>query len=319
MKTRNAFKISFQNWQLLLKAIITQVLVIALVIAISFAFFSSIVAEVIAIFNQFDLIGMVNEVITSLAEGHFDAQEFATMLVEQIQNLILAIEGLVTDMPIALAYIGMIVVLCIYRMMISTADITVVYSLNEYMISNSKRPFIWYYFKKFLENLRYTLLLFVIAFPLDLVVLFASIGFYLLLLVTFGWWTIIPAIIIGVFMYTLRQTMFAFWLPSIAVNDKGVVAGLKDGLSKIPGNFWKVFLHNFIIITAMTVVALISAYLLPTTLGAVLTILVSLLGFYIMKCFNMVRYFEANNLPYFTEKVNIAELSGTTKEKSAQN
>lgn len=313
MRLRNAFRISGNCWGLLIKTLILQVLIIAIVVALSVLLFADIVPVILDVLSKLDLGNFLANTVNSIVEGTFDAQQFADQLVQIIEEIRLAIEGMPNFINrLELSYIFMFVIVCVFKMLIAAPDITVAMSLNEFMTTNSKRPFTWYFFKKFWVGFRFALLQFLVTFPLDLVVIFASLGFYFLFLITLKWWTVIPAAIIALVLYSLRFSMYAFWLPGIA-DGLTVTGALKNNFSKIAGNFWRVFLKNFVVLAILAVLLTVVNYFIASQVTAILSALVSLVGFYFIKCINMVEYFESQNKPYFSKKINIYGLEESKK------
>jgi hypothetical protein len=291
-------------WPLLIKSLFAQMLILALIVALCFVFFYDVSKTVVDLVEELGLVDVVMDTITQIADQTFNSADFAVLLEEKIAQVTDAIERLPNLFNrVEFAYFMAILAICLYRMLISSADMTVMHSLKEFMTTNAKRPFIWYYVKKANDSFRFVLLQFLIAFPLDLIIFFGSCGFYLLFLVSFKWWTIYPAISLALFMYSFRHALFAFWLPAIAVNDCGAREGFRIGIRQITGRLWSVFLYTFVVTLCMLAVWLLTYFFLPATLATILASLVSFIGFFILKAINLVYFFESNNMPYFSEKV----------------
>lgn len=131
MKTKNAFRISFHMWPLLLKSLIAQMLILTLVVALCFTFFADIANTVIDLFNELGLVELLTDTISKIVDQTFSSAEFAELLENKIIEVTLAIE----DLPnlfnrVEVAYFMVILAFCIYRMLISSADMTVAFSLK---------------------------------------------------------------------------------------------------------------------------------------------------------------------------------------------
>lgn len=317
MKIRNSLRISGSCWQLWLKTMLLQIVIIAIVVALCVMLFGSLVPAVFDALNKLQLGEFLSDTITSIANGTFDAQEFSAALEQKVNEIKQAIESIPNLFNrIEISYVIMLVIMCVYRMLIAAPDLTTALSLNEFMTTNARRPFTWYFLKRFWTSFKFVLLQFLVTFPLDLIVIFASVGFYLLFLITFKWWTVIPAMIIALALYTLRFCLFAFWLPSIA-DGMSVKDALTNNFAKLPGHFWSVYYKTFIVLAILMIAVTVGNYFLLSEWTAVVSAILSLIAFYIIKCINMVEYFEANNRPYFSKRVNIYGMEDSRKSKEA--
>lgn len=315
MQFVKALGVSVHNWKVMVKALFCQLLIIALVITCANLLFSDLSQQVSQIMESLQLGEFFRTVITDISEGSFNSSEFAVQLQDMIDRITQSIQSLPNFLNrVELSYIIAIIIVCIYRMLVSATDVTVAYQLNEFMTSNARRPFTWYFFKKFGKSLRFTLLQFVISGPMDLLIIFGVAGFYVMFLVAFRWWAIIPALLLGLVLYTIRHVFLAFWLPTIAATDAvSVYNALRDGIAKLMYCFWKVFWKNFVIlltVVLLSVGVVILTRNLPETLNTsmvtlVATSIISLVGFFTMKCVNMAEYFKANNRPFFYKRFNV--------------
>ncbi len=307
MRFAKSLRLSVSCWPVMLKGLFAQLLIIALVVAVAFLLFGPLVSDIVALADQLQLGELVSDTVISIADGSFNASEFSEVLETKLAEIKAGIEAIPNMWNrVEVSYVILIIIVCVYRMMVSGADVAVACQLEEFMTSNASRPFTWFFFKKSGKSFKFVLMQFIISFPLDLIVAFSTIGFYLLFLITFRWWTIFPAVAIALVMYAVRQTVFAFWLPSIASEETSVSASLTNGLSKIPGDFFRVFFKTFLIILVMEAVSIcLTVFLKDKVLGVAISAVVNLLGFFLIKCVNMVEYFETCGKAYFYKRVDI--------------
>jgi len=259
-----------KNWKVLLKAIICQTLILALVIALGFLLFGGFIEEALGILSESNVKEFAYNTVTSVIDGTFESAVFAselTAVIDRLQDSISSIHNFWGSVEIT--YISLILMFCAYRILISLTDVAVDCQLEEYMTSMSSRPFSWFFFKKQGRSWKFAVVQFLIGFPLDLLIATGCIGFYLLFLIAFNWWTIIPVAILLILLYSVRLTLFAFCLPAVAVEDMPPYKAFKYGMSQVIGRFGKVLWKNLVIVTAIVALALISLLYVQDTIWTV--------------------------------------------------
>ena len=298
------------NWKVLLKSLFCQVLVLAILLAFGVTVFGNLARDVMRVIGESNLREFANSTIASIMNGTFNSADFTTGLNAVISNIQENINSI--NYPFAwggatLSYIVVVLALLVYRLFVSYTDVTVECQLEEFMTSNASRPFIWYFMKKQGRTWAFSSLQLLCTVPLDLLILTGCLGLYLTFLIAFGWWTIIPVLIIALVLYSARQTVFAFCLPAVVCEENmSTRQAFKYGASKIVFRFWRVFWKTLIVISLMTVISALAIMYISDSLlcTAVITIPNFLLFFY-LKCVNIVEYFDAHSRPYFHKRVAI--------------
>ena len=295
------------NWKVLIKSILYQILLVALVLALGFTIFGNLIDDLIRVINDNNISDFVSDTISAIVAGEFDSAEFTAQLNEVISNLQDGISSLRHPYGVVeLTYILFVVILILYRLLVSLTDVSVECQLDEFMTSNASRPFTWFFFKKQGRTWHFALLQAALTLPLDILIVTGSVGFYLLFLIAFNWWTIIPVCIIALLLYAVRLTFFAFCLPSVACEQLPTREAFRHGLSMIIPRFWRVFWKTLIVVCLMVVVSVLSIMFIDNTwiMSAVVTVPNFILYFY-LKCVNIVDYFQADNRPFFYKRVDI--------------
>lgn len=304
--------LSVHNVKVLIKALICQIIILALVIALGFLLFGSFIEDVMSLIDDSNLKGFASQTITSIVNGTFDSRAFTAELADVIENLqksILQIDNFWGS--VELTYIALIVMLCAYRILVALPDVAAACQLEEYMTSQSTRPFTWFFVKKHVRTWKFVCLQFCLAFPLDVLIATGCIGFYLLFLVTFNWWTIIPVMALLIILYSIRITFTAFCLPAVCCEDKPCSAAFKNGLSLVIGRFWRVFWKMLIVVAVIVTLSTVSLlYVDNPYLSVAISTVPNFILFFLIKCVNMVEYFKACERPYFYKTVVI---EGTEK------
>lgn len=307
MLFNKAVSLAARNWKVMLKALVCQVLILALIVSLCVLVFGSVVDDVINVFAAGQWQEFLTDTVESVATATFNGEQFAqnlTKCLEATQDAIEAIPNMWNKVEVS--YISLIVVVFVYRVLISFSDVAVSFQLEEFMTSNTARPFTWFFFKKFGESCKFSLLQMAIALPLDFFVLLGSMGILLIFVLTLRWWSIIPALFILLLLYSARLSYFAFWLPALATDGLTVSQAIKKGLSTIPYRFGKVFWKTFVIVCLMAAIALVGMlYVHNNILKAAVAILPNLVLFFLLKCVNFVEYFENAHRPYFVKYVDV--------------
>ncbi len=298
--------ISAHNWGYFVRALIVQAIIIAIVVGICSVFIPPVITAVSDIMEQLDITGFVDEFLAVYNEGDFSSSDLALIIADKIDS----IQDSIESMPalwerVEASLLIFFVLLCGYRMLVSIPDVPLANCLNEFMSTNSRRPIIWYFAKKCAVTVKFCLLQFLVAFPLDLIVVFSTLGFALMLTMFWGVGSVYIALGVGVVLFSLRYTMLAFWLPSIVVDDMGVRSALKNNFAVLSKCFWSVFIRNAIVVAIMLVGSLfINSYFLFDVTATIINTVVVLLLFYIIKCINLSAYYEACERPYFSKKIS---------------
>lgn len=305
---KKSLSLSVYNWKVMLKALFCQVLILAMVVAISYLIFGGVVDDIVKIFASGNWGELMSDTFEAIGNGTFDSATFTERLRQSLEELVNSIESIPNIWNrVEVSYISFVLVICFYRILISFSDVTVGFQLHEFMTANNDRPFFWYFIKKQGESWRFVLLQMLITLPLDFLLFAGSVGLGLLSCLFFGIWTLVPTALITLVLYALRQTLFAFWLPALVSDGDGSVScGLKKGLSVIPYRFGKVFwkwLLGTFVIFAITAVSV--TFIGNPVLMTVVTSLPSFLVFYIMKCVNFTEYFAYSNRPFFYKRLDV--------------
>lgn len=307
MTFNKILSLSAHNWKVMLKALFCQVVILALILALGFLVFGGVLDELVKVVQAGGWGDFISETVISISDGTFSGTAFSGSLAYCIEQTRAAIESIPNMWDrVEWSYISVIVLFLVYRMLVSFSDVPVSFQLYEYMTSNTARPFTWYFVKKFGESCRFVLLQTVISVLLDLLIVAGGVTICLVFVTMLKWWTIIPGILITVFLYSMRQAYCAFWLPSIATENMGIRQSLINGLTVIPKRFWRVFWKTFLIIVVMAAITVVSVVFLDDYVAKlILATVPNLCLFFLLKCVNMAEYFEATERPYFFKTVYV--------------
>lgn len=321
MLFNKAMGLAVHNWKVMVKALICQILILALIIALCYLIFGSFVDDVINVLAAGEWGKFLSETVESVANATFNGNDFAEKLAANIEKTQQAIEAIPNIWNrVEVSYVSFIALLLLYRILISFSDVAVSFQLEEFLTSNTARPFTWFLAKKFGESCKFSLLQMAVTLPLDILVLLGSTGICLIFVLTLKWWSIIPAVFILLILYSARLAYFAFWLPAISADNLTVSQAFKKGLATIPYRFWQVFWKTFVMICLMAAIFLASVlYLQNHVLKFVLSVVPNLILFFLLKCVNFVEYFENAHRPYFVKYVDVEGTERYNKKQARKN
>lgn len=289
------------NWKVLLKSLFCQVLVLVIMLAFVVTVFGALAEDILRVVTEIGISDFINSTASSIISGEFNSANFSAELTQLINSLTENIKTIRWPWGgVTMSYIVVALTFIVYRLFVSYTDVTAGCQIEEFMTSNAHRPFMWFLLKKQGRTWAFSCMQLLCALPLDILIVTGSLGLYLLFLVAFGWWTIIPMVGLMVVLYAARHTFFAFCLPAVTCEDMPTRLAFKHGASLIVKNYWRVFWKTLIIICLMLVISVVGIMYVNNGWAqtAVVTVPNFVLFFY-LKCVNMREYFEVNNRPYF--------------------
>ena len=301
------FRIALANWKVLIKSLIFQFLSLALFVSLASFAFGPLVEDVIQAFQSNGVSETIAHTVQSLAQGTFNTEHF---LNEDLKTLVLSIKTAFESVPNIWNRVEISVAICIAvyllsRFLGSFTDVAVGYQIDEFMSSNTERPFSWFLLKKAGKSVAFVGLQMLLAIVADTLIIGASVAMAIICMLIFGWWAIIPVIVIGVLLYAIRHGLMAFCLPSVVYNDASKVGpAFRQGLANAIQNFRKILPRTLLVIAVMVVTSAI-AYLFNENRWIALAIssAVNFLLFFVIKCLNFVLYYECNTHPYFYKRI----------------
>lgn len=295
------------NWRVLLKSLFCQVLVLVLMLAFLITAFGALAGDILRVVTENHITDFVQSTVSEIISGDFNSANFSAELTNLINTLREDVKSIRWPWGgVTASYIVVFLVLIAYRLFVSYTDVTAACQIEEFMTSNASRPFLWFLLKKQGKTWKFSCLQTLFTLPLDVLIVTGTLGLYLLFLIAFGWWTIIPAVVLLVLLYTARQTFFAFCLPAVVCEDMSTRKAFKYGLSQIVACFWQVFYKTLIVMCLMLVITVLGLLYVENSYAQTAVITVpNLILFFYLKCINMREYFEANKRPYFHKRMYI--------------
>lgn len=324
MYFKKALRLSVTNLPLILKTILMQLVIISLILAIFALSVSGTVNAALGLLDELEFKENINLILDDLGLFFAGDEEFdSEKLNQDIENLILKIrdsfdriEGMFVSF--FWAVMGLIFGLTVYRYLVAFTDIPATTHLTEFMQTANARPYIWYFFKNFGKTLKFSFWQVLSTMWLDALIVFGVIGSYVFVFAAMKAAGIVFAAVFLLFAYSVRQTIFAFWLPQMTVAGQGIRESLRVSFQKLAQVFWRVFWKIFIIITVSTALTLAINYFTQDLtklnwVSIVLSTAINLYSFLLVKCVGAVEYFELEEKPYFVKRIKIQLTNETVR------
>ncbi len=310
MKIKNAFQIFFKNYSLVLKVAITQLIVLALLVGVGSIFVNDIVVNVETGLVQFGVIDRLNAVFAEITSGEFSVEQF-NVLLEELRQSISDWAGEVDFFyqKLALSGFALFLFFIITTYCLNFYAVPFTQNISDFMSTSAKVPFFWRFCKSFGKSAKTQLIYILGPFLLDAFILFGVIGLYSLVLSYSGLAGLVITAIILIVMVSLRKTLFAFWLPAMAVNQLPPMASMREGVKMIADGFGRVF-WRILLVTLFTY-ALITVFLF----GVVNLVTIIIAAFFMMHnelfihTVSMVEYYRQSNFGFYIDEMKAVDIN----------
>lgn len=310
MYLKHSVSIAWNNLRVMWKALFAQLVVIVIVLALCVALLGNFISDASNYVKNTGVSEFLILTTDNIAQGTFDVDVFTEQFQAVLHSMLDGLGGFANVSRFAIvSYLVAFVFLAVYRVLVSLADYATLYQIDEFMVSNARRPFLWCFFKKFGNALWFSVLQFLVTFPLDLLVVFIVLGVFVLLLPALSYAPVI-AIVCGVLAYAFRLSLTAFWLPVYCQGELTAWQSLGQSLQKAVYDSKKVYPYYLLSLTVMLAVNLLLIFFVDKWVAAAISAVVSLVLFYFMKCVAIVVYYNSCEKPYF---INFVDIEGTER------
>lgn len=306
MNVKKSLRLSVTNWQLTIKVICTQLFTISAFVGIAAVFMTGTINNVIKAIQQTSVLENFQNLILHFNLEQFDTEEFIGQLSVFVNSVSEAL-SLVPNFYKQVVFAGIFIILGVFvtKLVSGFCDLALISSLNEFMLTSSNRPYFWWYSHNIVKSLLFQLLYLSLTFFWDFFNIIGVVAMYLFILSSLGGMGVAIAVAIYLLLTSLRLTIFAFWLPSYANENRQLTHALADALKTIVDRFVWIFLQTLVIsVVYGTLLVCIILYLNSIWIFVV-AIAVGLYAFYMLKCMNIVEYYEAKGKAYFVKPIKL--------------
>ncbi|MBR2371869.1 MAG: hypothetical protein IKA90_03260 [Clostridia bacterium] len=311
MKIKNALKIFFKNYNLVLKVAITQLIFIAVIFGTGALLASDMIVDVNTGLTEFGIIDKLSVIIGEISSGNFDAQRFQ-LLTTELQESIFE-WGASVDFFYQMVALSVLVILAMVLLTVYCTNFYMVpfnQNLHDFMSTSAKIPYLWRFVKSFGKSAKTQLVY--VAFPLllDMFIIVGTLGAYSMIFSLLGLGGVILTIAILLVLLSLRKTLFAFWIPAMVINELPVIASMKEGFKLLADGFGKVFMR---ILSAMLLVAVAITILLFAVVNIwtlLLVVFILLHGELLISTICMVEYYNQSNFGFYIDQMHTISAEG---------
>ena len=188
------------------------------------------------------------------------------------------------------------------RFTVGLAELPVVDYVYNSMASNTRLSFGVCFIKNLKKSVKLQLCKLCVVFPIDLLILCASIGGLLAFQFNIVWLNaLLPVLwLMGLMLLlSFKQTLFGLWTPVVAIFEEGCWRSLARSFGALKGNFCAVF-GRILLISFISVVLNYLLVILTMSVGLIVAIPVE---FCVFVVFGLVMTFYLNGLRFYvTEK-----------------
>lgn len=306
MNIRKTLRLSASNWKLTIKAVMTQLITISAFIGIAAIFMTSSINNAINAIKSTEVLENLQNLISQLNTAGFNSETFS----DSVMVFVASVQEALELMPnfyknFVLTGILLITGAFVGKLVNGFWDLAITNSLNEFMTTSNSRPYFWWYTHSIGKSVLFQLLYIALTFFWDIFNIIGTGALFLLMPSALNGIGIAIALTIFLILTTLRLTVFAFWLPAYSSGELTLTQSLKDGLKAVIDKFAVVFMQTFVVVFIYGILLAIIILSLNSIWIFIAAIAIGLYVYYILKCMNVVEYYEAKGKAYFVKPVKL--------------
>ncbi len=300
MRFKHTFHVFVDNFSVTYKQLLYRLVILVVAGAIGFAcvlpFIRGFLPELT------DLYDGVRNFIMSLLEGNVgELKNFSERVQEKFNEILALMQTKVTDIVLMVMFIVLLYI--IEKWFAGLGNYSAAVLINDKMALRANSPFIGSLIKNLKEAAIYNLIYVPLSILYDLAV--CVLMFVLLYYLLNG----VSMLIISIFIFALvliiaiafKMTFTCDWLPALICGKKGQRGSIKYTFSRKGKDTFKVF-SNFIVLILLILSLNVTAVLTTFGVGILLTVPAS---YVILLSFEMVNYYDREELKYFIDKNTI--------------
>ncbi|MEG1923299.1 MAG: hypothetical protein RR307_02455, partial [Clostridia bacterium] len=248
MKIIKTNVLALSNWILVLKILFIQIIILSAFVAFVVFVLNISMSELVSVFDNELFVSGKNLALQFIAKN-YSADAFMSAIAQFGQDILKAFETNRIEFndffnKVSMTYLIILSCIFLLRFLNGLLDLPLVMNINDFMTSGSRKSFLWRVFKCIGRSALLQLLYMTMTGLLDWIIILASVGFYILVFFPYGYIGLAITIMIALLMFSLRMTVFSFWLPGMAADEAKIIKGLKNGLKIIVDRFWQVFTYT---------------------------------------------------------------------------
>ena len=303
MKFKHSLQVLIDNFSLTYKQLLYRLVIAAVTAALSMAILYPLWKMFTGLPEFKSLVDGVKNFLSNLIEGNTEELTNIREMVESALDSINALIGRHTT-EIALGIAGLILIRLIARFFSGLGNYAAAAVINDKMALRAKSPFFITLLRNLKEASLYSLMYVPLSFFYDAacIALMYFIVFKLLVFVPFLLQLFLFATTI-VFSVTVKLTFCSDWLPALI---RGKMKPLEAFAYTFKRRNKKTFnvLSNFVVLVLIIFALNVFAFVFTFGVGTLITIPAS---YVVLNCFQLVNYYDREELKYFLDKNTIVK------------
>jgi hypothetical protein len=298
MSIKNSIKILLNNFSVVWKILVYQIIVIAISLALIASF---VMPNIYTIYNSVKGTGLLHnakEVINTFLE-----RGDLTLSIEAFKTSLEEVSSILTEYD-SLLILSMLFVLAIVvfgNLLSGMSELPVSDMINADMSANAKYGFCSRYIITLGKNLKYQLVRLITEIPAFVIIAFAVWQSFSFLFGYIGIFALFFCFALFVVLLSFLQAFLCLWVPEITVNKGNIFASIKSGFLKIKPRYFSIVSGYAFIDIFLFFMNIMLAFF---TCGAGLLVSIPMSALFII-IFRMVIFYDVYGLKYYIDSNTI--------------
>lgn len=304
MKFQHAFKVLVDNFSVTYKQLLYRLIVMVVAVGIAWGALTPLLREFINSEALNSLLSYVKTFVLDLLDGNVTALASASDgIKEAYKQVITLLNTRITE--IILAGLLLLTLYVIEKWFTGLGNYTTAVIINDKMSLRTNSSFVRTLISHFKEAALYNLIYVPISVAFDLVV---AIGLFIILFfllhgINFFFVSVFIFALIMVVAIAFKMTLTCDWLPALIRGKMGLKKSIRYTFSRKNKNTFNVF-SNFVVILIVALAINVAAFFFTFGVGLLISLPAS---FVIIISFEMVNYYDREELRYFLDKNTIVK------------
>ena len=290
MKIRNSFKISIANFGLVFKNLLYKAIIFLLFFVVTVLVLSKILKPITAYVA--DIWQELKNFFISLYNG-----EEATLA--PLRDSVGGMLSYIGSHTGSLVLTGIITLLAVYvyKFLSGISDCVLTFLIEDYMSSVSHLSFVRILTENLKKILVYQLISTLFTIVYDIIVIAVVVGIVSALISSLSVFAILLTGVVMVLLYALMHTLKNQVMVNMLVENLGVKAAIRKGLTFSKASFWKMYVaYLTVIIIAFYLTVSVTVF----TLGVGTLLILPFVSLF-LACVRCVDYYTVNKKKYFID------------------
>lgn len=303
MKFKHTFNVFIDNFNVVYKQLLYRIVVMLVAAAINIAAIYPFISSLLASESMTMLVDGIGTFVRDFLGGNVaDLHVVSVQIGNAFDELIILLQTKMSE--IVLCGVVVILVLMVQKWFTSIGNFATATLVNDKMALQAKTGFLRTIISNFRTSSVYSLIYAPICILYDclmVTVLITIVYFYITTHFLPLLFAILMFSLIIVAMNVLKMTFTTDWLPSLIAGKMKQGEAIKHTFSVKNKNIWNVASNYFVLVLLIIAINMVAIFF-TLMAGLLLTVPAS---FLMLICFEMVNFYDHNEIRYFTDKNTI--------------